>query len=180
MGDQWEARLSAIENAQEKLIKEMKEQLAGLTNLFEDVTLHPQGPSPLPNQRVLRPFIQTTSHLPRGTDCPNLRQPTLTTPFSFVTMSRPINQPSSSRGKPSGQKATMRRKNQWDPIPVTYAELLPKLIDSGHIKPIQARPRRPPFPNWYDVNIRCDYHSGVPSHSTEDCTFFKNKVRNLI
>ena len=74
----------------------------------------------------------------------------------------------------------MRRKNQWDPIPVSYAELLPKLIDSGHIKPIQGRPRRPPFPNWYDVNIRCDYHSGVPGHSIEDCTNFKNKVQNLI
>ena len=43
MGDQWEARLSAIENSQEKLIKEMKEQLAELTNLFEDMTVHPRG-----------------------------------------------------------------------------------------------------------------------------------------
>ena len=58
--------------------------------------------------------------------------------------------------------------------------MLPKLIDSGHIKPIQARPHRPPFPNWYDVNIRCDYHSGVPGHSIEDCTNFKNKIQNLI
>ena len=41
MGDRWEARLSALENAQENLIKEMKEQLAGLTNLFEDMTVHP-------------------------------------------------------------------------------------------------------------------------------------------
>ena len=84
------------------------------------------------------------------------------------------------KGKLSGQKAVRRRKDQWDPIPVTYAELLPKLIDSGHIKPIQGRPRRPPFPDWYDVNIRCDYHSGVPGHSIEDCTNFKNKVQNLI
>ena len=74
----------------------------------------------------------------------------------------------------------MRRKNQWDPIPITYAELLPKLIDNGHIEPIQARPRRPSFPKWYDVNIRYDYHSGVPGHSIEDCTIFKNKVQNLI
>ena len=74
----------------------------------------------------------------------------------------------------------MRRKNQWDPIPVTYAELLPKLIDSGSVMPIQAKPRKPPFPKWYDVNIRCDYHSGVPGHSIEDCTIFKNKVQNLI
>ena len=149
----------------------MEGQLARLTSLFEDMAVRP---------RVPRPFIQNTSHLPRGTDRPSLRQLTLTAPLSFVIMPRPINQSSSSRGKPSGQKAAMKRKNQWDPIPVTYAELLPKLIGSGHIKPIQARPRRPPFPKWYDVNIRCDYHFGVPGHSIEDCTILKNKVRNLI
>ena len=82
--------------------------------------------------------------------------------------------------KPSRQKVSRRRKDQWDPIPVTYAELLPKLIDSGSIVPIQMRPRKPPFPKWYDVNIRCDYHSGVSGHSIEDCTIFKNKVQNLI
>ena len=167
MGDRWEARLSALENVQEKLIREMEEQLTRLTSLVENMAIHPRGPSPLPNQRVPRPFIQTTSHLPCGTDRPSLRQPTLTAPLSFVTMSRPINQSSSSRGKPSRQKAAMKRKNQWDSIPITYAELLPKLIGSGHIKPIQARPRRPLFPKWYDVNIRCDYHSGVPGHSIE-------------
>ena len=39
MGDQWEARISAIENIQEEFghdIREMKEQLARLTSLFED------------------------------------------------------------------------------------------------------------------------------------------------
>ena len=144
------------------------------------MAVRPQGSSPLPNQWVSRPFIQNTSHLPRGTDRPNLRQPTLTATPPFVTISRPINQPSNSRGKPNRQKATRRRKDQWDPIPVTYAEFLLKLIDSGSVVPIQARPRRPPFPKWYDVNIRCDYHSGVLGHSIEDCTIFKNKVQNLI
>ena len=113
MGDQWEARVSAMKNTQEKLernIREMEGQLARLTSLFEDIAVHPRGPSPLPNQRVPRSFIQTTSHLPRRTDRPNLRQPTLTTPPFFVTMSRPINQPSSSKGKPSGRKAVRRRK----------------------------------------------------------------------
>ena len=103
-----------------------------------------------------------------------------TTPPIFVAMSRPVNQSSGSGGKPSGQKAAKRRKNQWDPIPVAYAELLSKLINSGSIVPIQVRPRRPPFPKWYDVNIRCDYHFGVLGHSIEDCTIFKNKVWNLI
>ena len=39
MGDQWEARISAIKNIQEEFghdIREMKEQLARLTSLFKD------------------------------------------------------------------------------------------------------------------------------------------------
>ena len=39
MGDQWEARISAIENIQEEFghdIQEIKERLVRLTNLFED------------------------------------------------------------------------------------------------------------------------------------------------
>ena len=43
-GDQWEARLSAMENVQDKLIQEMRGQLARLTSLFEDMTVHPQSP----------------------------------------------------------------------------------------------------------------------------------------
>ena len=76
MGDQWEARASAMENTQEKLehnIREMRGQLARLTSLFEDMTVRPRGPSPLPNQQVPRPFVQTTSYQPHRIDCPNLR-----------------------------------------------------------------------------------------------------------
>ena len=102
MGDRWEARLSALENVQEKLIEEMKEQLVGLTNLFEDMMVHPRGPAPLPNQQVLRPFVQKMSHLPRETDRPNLRQPMPTGPPAFKTTSRPTDHPSSSREKPNG------------------------------------------------------------------------------
>ena len=51
-----------------------------------------------------------------------------------------------SRGNTSVMKQAMRtgdempmavkRKTQWDPIPVTYTELLPKLIDGGFIMPV--------------------------------------------
>ena len=46
-----------MENIQEKFehnIQEVEEQLARLTSLFEDMAIHPRGPSPLPNQRVPR------------------------------------------------------------------------------------------------------------------------------
>ena len=86
MGDRWKAWLSAMENVQEKFIREMEEQLAKLTNLFEDMTVHPRGPSLLPNQQVHRPFVQTMSYLPRRTDRPSLRQPMPTAPPAFVAM----------------------------------------------------------------------------------------------
>ena len=80
MGDQWEARISAMENIQEEFghdIQEMREQLVRLTNSFENhikiEAVHPRGLSPSSNQQVPRPFIQTTSHLSRGTYRPNLR-----------------------------------------------------------------------------------------------------------
>ena len=76
MGDQWEARIGAIENIQEEFghdIREIKEQLARLTSLLEDhirtEVVHPRGQSP--NQQVPRPFVPTTSYLPRRTDRPN-------------------------------------------------------------------------------------------------------------
>ena len=57
MGDQWEARIRAMENIQEEFehdIREMREQLVRLANLFEDhiqtEAMHPRGPSLLPNQ----------------------------------------------------------------------------------------------------------------------------------
>ena len=109
MGDQWEARIRAIENIQEEFghdIQEIKERLVRLTNLFEDhiqtKAVHPRGPSPLPHQRVPQPFVQTTSHSPRETHRPNLRQPRPIAPLAFMATSRPVDQPSGSRGKPSG------------------------------------------------------------------------------
>ena len=107
MGDRWEARLSAMENIQEKFehnIREIEEQLARLTSLFENMAVHPRGPSPLPHQQVPRPSVQTTNYLPHRTDRPNLRQSRPTAPPAFVATSRHVDQPSSSRGKPSRRK----------------------------------------------------------------------------
>ena len=152
MGDRWKARISAIENIQEEFghdIWEKKERLIKLTNLFEDhiqtEAMHPWGPSPLPNQQVPRPFVQTTSYLPRRTDHPNLRQPRPTAPPTFMATSRPVDRSNGSKGKPSGQKIE-KDKSRWDPIPITYTELFPKLVKIGHIEPVQLAPLRPSFP----------------------------------
>ena len=148
MGDQWVARVSAMENTQEKLehnIREMEGQLAKLTSLFEDMAVHPRSSSPLPHQWVPRSFVQTTSHLPRKTDCPNLRKPKPTAPPAFMATPRPVDWLNGSKSRPSGQK-TNKDKTQWDPIPITYTKLFPKLVRNGHIEPFQFPPFMPPFP----------------------------------
>ena len=78
MENRLEARINDIENIKEEFrhdIREMREQLVRLTNLFENhietVVVHLRDPSPLPNQQVPRPFTQTTSHLSCGTYRPN-------------------------------------------------------------------------------------------------------------
>ena len=171
MGDRWEARVSAMENN----IREMEGQFARLTSLFEDMAVRPRGPSPSPNQQVPRPFVPTASYLPHRTDRPNLQQPRPTAPLAFRTTSPPTDLPGTSRSKSNGQKFE-KDKPRWDPIPITYTELFPKLVRMGHIKPVQLPPLTPPFPRWYNVHVRCDYHAENPGHSTENCTALKCKV----
>ena len=102
-----------------------------------------------------------------------------TAPPTFVATSRPVDQPSGSRGKASKQK-TGKDKTQWDPFPITYAELLSKLIDRGFIVPVHLIPLKPPFLRWYNGNVRCDYYAGNPGHSTKNCNALRHMVRDLI
>ncbi|KAL4334894.1 hypothetical protein GQ457_07G008880 [Hibiscus cannabinus] len=61
-----------------------------------------------------------------------------------------------------------------------YTELLPMLIDNKLVTPVRSEPKKPPFPKGYDFRARCDYHLGSSCHTTENCGFLRNKVRELI
>ena len=63
---------------------------------------------------------------------------------------------------------------------VSYAQLLPILVQKYKIPIIPAKPRKPPYPEWYDFSARCEYHGGVQGNSTESCTPLKDKVQALI
>ena len=73
-----------------------------------------------------------------------------------------------------------KRIKVYNPFPMTYADLLPVLIQNYEIYVLTAKPRRPPYPKGYDVNARCEYHEGVEGYSTEKCMAFNDKVQALI
>ncbi|KEH17755.1 hypothetical protein MTR_0001s0260 [Medicago truncatula] len=69
---------------------------------------------------------------------------------------------------------------QFDPIPMTYAELLPILLEKNLVKT-----RTPPrVPNellvWYQADLSCAFHQGAPGHDVEHCFSLKIEVQKLI
>ncbi|KAH1256863.1 hypothetical protein HKD37_03G006980 [Glycine soja] len=69
---------------------------------------------------------------------------------------------------------------EFTPILVSYANLLPYLLDNVMVAITPARFPQPPFFRGYDLNATCAYHGGVPGHSIEHCMTSKRKVQSLI
>ena len=69
---------------------------------------------------------------------------------------------------------------EFTPISVSYADLLPYLLDNsmGAIPPTKVH--QPPFVRGYDSNTTCAYYGGAPGHSIEHCSTLKRKVQTLI
>ena len=193
MRDQWEARINAIENIQEKFgheIREIKKEFSRLARLVEPRTkakvMHPQEFSP----SLTQPFPHFGQHpnprpsIPIASNkaCrPNLRH-SLDTPKTVpvhTKASLSSNQSSSLEHHLKGSKAGTDRI-RWDPISSSYVKLFSKLMESRLITSIHMSPLKPSFPRWYDANTHCDFHCGNPGHSIENCIALKNRVQDLI
>ncbi|KAI5409341.1 hypothetical protein KIW84_054950 [Lathyrus oleraceus] len=73
-----------------------------------------------------------------------------------------------------------RKKITFDPIPVSYAELYPSLIERKLITP-RDPPAVPANPQWwYKPDQHCVYHFGAPGHNVENCYPLKTKVQDLM
>jgi len=69
---------------------------------------------------------------------------------------------------------------QFDPIPMTYAELLSNLLQENLVK-TRAPPRVPNvLPIWYQPDLSCAFHQGAPGHDIEHCLSLKDEVQKLI
>ncbi|KAL5170120.1 hypothetical protein HKD37_11G031879 [Glycine soja] len=71
-------------------------------------------------------------------------------------------------------------KDNFSPIPMTYSELWPSLLENHLVVAIPGKVLQPPYPKWYDPGAKCAYHSGVPGHNIDSCIPFKYKVQHLI
>ncbi|XP_058732769.1 uncharacterized protein LOC131604341 [Vicia villosa] len=82
--------------------------------------------------------------------------------------------------RPQGGQNLRRPRKVYEPIPIPHSQLLSHLLRNSLVELKELGP--PPFlyPEGYDPNAYCEFHSGAPGHSIEDCNVFKGTVQNLI
>ena len=72
------------------------------------------------------------------------------------------------------------RNRTFTPLAIPMIEVFQRLLSSGHLAPIPARPLREPLPQNFRNDLHCAYHSNQPGHETETCRSLKHKVQDLI
>ena len=185
MGDSLKARINNVEYIQKEFrhdIQEMKGQLARLTKLIERHTgivlenIH--GSSFIPLQSSSYPLVQhphpnhepripVVINVPPRVHHPNW-QPQAPTPAiipAFGKVSQSVDPASNSRNNLEKPRKN-RDKKRLEPIPITYTELLPKLLAKQLVALSCVLPLKPPFPKSYNPNVHCDYHAGNSGHLT--------------
>ena len=100
-------------------------------------------------------------------------------------LSVPNSQPSSSRTNyPSNNQSDNPRparstRPPVEPIPMSYIELLSRLIQNQLLAYIPLTSMEPSYHRQYDANTSCDYHYGIKGHSMKNCLALKNNVQAL-
>lgn len=79
-----------------------------------------------------------------------------------------------------GRQEPRRPPELFDPVPMSYARLLPLFLNSSLVQLREAKAPPTPLPLDYDMNSRCEFHSRTPRHSIEDFKSFKHKVQDFI
>ncbi|KAL4278120.1 hypothetical protein GQ457_03G017630 [Hibiscus cannabinus] len=80
-------------------------------------------------------------------------------PNHVVTSGASAQNSSKQETKGRGEK---KEKPSFTPIPIQHEELFPKLVESRLVVPCYIAPTQPPYPPWFNPNVKCDYHDGNP------------------
>ncbi|KAI5409054.1 hypothetical protein KIW84_054752 [Lathyrus oleraceus] len=101
-------------------------------------------------------------------------------PQQYQQQHRPQQQAYQPRNSNQTSMSYERKKVTFDPIPMTYVELYPSLVERKLITP-RDPPAIPANPQWwYKPELHYVYHSGAPGHDVENCYPLKTKVQYLV
>jgi len=107
---------------------------------------------------------------------PSLNQPqSLPTALPMTNTTFSINQNTKKE-----MNFAVKKPVEFTPIPVSYANLLPYLLDNSMVAITLTKVHQPPFLREYDSNAACACHGEAPGHSIEHCRALKRKVQGLI
>ena len=73
-----------------------------------------------------------------------------------------------------------RIQEQLPPLPLPLNEMYQKLVSIKQVAPEPQAPLQPPYPDWYNPDLTCEYHAGTAGHSIHTCGAFKKKLMQLI
>jgi hypothetical protein len=91
----------------------------------------------------------------------------------------PHQQQPRQQAPPQAGNQNRSQRTQFDPIPITYAELLPALIKKNLVQ-TRAPPLVPKkLPGWFRSDLSCAFHQGAPGHVIEHCCALKAEVQKL-
>ncbi|RDY12195.1 hypothetical protein CR513_03054, partial [Mucuna pruriens] len=151
--------------------------------LVESVLLRGRGkpPPPYPTQIHLKGSRPAATYMnPPPLVAPYLPKclPPYVPPYQLKSDSEDV--ASSNNMRLAQQNLRRSIPRTLDPIPMSYTELLPLLLQQNLLDMIPLKPIQLPYPKSYDPNTKCDFHDGVIGHSTEKCWGLKHKVQDVI
>ncbi|KAH1188358.1 hypothetical protein GmHk_U059632 [Glycine max] len=132
------------------------------------------GPIPYQLNNInTRPILSRTPNHPQ---MPPLNQPQSSPvaqpiPNTTLYMNQNTNQ---------GRNFPTKKPVEFTQISVSYANLLPYLLNNSMVAITPAKVPQPPFFRGYNSNATCAYHGGIPGHSIEHYMTLKHKVQSLI
>lgn len=102
---------------------------------------------------------------------PSYQPPMYSVPQTIPSRETPPQQP---------RRRHQKQKRKFDPIPLSYSQLLQRLLQSKviNLRNMPPLPKRPPAD--YNPSTYCEFHSGGIGHGVEDCLALKHKVQDLI
>ena len=78
------------------------------------------------------------------------------------------------------QQGQVLKRELFDPIPMTYVELYPTLIQRHLVQPRAPVAVLNPLPWYYKANQTCAYHQRAPGHNIENCYPLKLEVQKMV